>query len=766
MYCHAKRWIDMSLIRKMIKIEGIVQGVGFRPTVFRYAQELNLTGSILNDAQGVFLEIQGNFDQTDRFIKKFLDSPPPMARIDKVTQYSLPILKGEKEFIIKMSQSKGVKEVAISPDIKVCPDCLRELFDDKNRRYKYPFINCTNCGPRFTIIRDRPYDRPKTSMSDFPFCGDCLDEYENPLDKRFHAQPNACPTCGPSLSILGGHLPDNQDPLDYTIQKLKEGFVAGIKGIGGFNLAANPFNSHKKGILHLRQAKRRPTKSFALMAKSIEVVKRYAEVNEEERKALEGPRAPIVLLKKKSGVFTLDHVSVDNNYLGFILPYTPLHYLLMKHFDCLIMTSANLIDEPIAVNDDEMSFLINNNVAHFALTNNRPILHRADDSILQFINNQLQIIRYSRGYTPQHFNLEEGIKTETPILALGSNMKNTFAFHHQNKVFLSQHIGELIDPESHIFQRNEIKDLAKLLSFPAEREDYKIVTDLHPSYENFGDGDYQCQHHFAHLLSVMGEHKLLKTKNKIIGIMADGTGHGTDGKIWGFELLTPKKGLTDFDRIGSLASFPLIGAEKAIKDIVKIKYGLYSEAGLHHLIPHAYQKIIELKLNSPMTSSLGRLFDGVACIIGLLDHVDYEARAAILLQKYAEDYVKPIGKKIDKLPVQIDENNQIQFVPLIQEIVTRINQNAKQQHEIAYLFHLWVIDSFIALLENSDPKREATILLSGGVFQNQLLMTLTLERLKKHAYTFYSNNQIPVNDAGLSFGQIIYGMMMEKKGKE
>ncbi|MCK5071957.1 MAG: carbamoyltransferase HypF [Bacteriovoracaceae bacterium] len=726
----------------MIKISGIVQGVGMRPTIYRYALEWNLSGFVANTAQGVVIEVEGGQFEVDAFFEKIKTSPPPIARIERLTQQDIPIKNDRDVFRIDMSRGSGEKLTEISPDIATCKDCQNDINDPKNRRFQYAFTNCTNCGPRFTIIHDRPYDRPLTSMKHFKMCKECAEEYHDPCDRRFHAQPNACPVCGPKLYIIAKMNESCEMPLEYTVNELKKGGIAAIKGLGGFNIACDPLNPAT--VERLRKIKRRKNKSFALMMRDIELVRAHCEVSTEEEIALKSSISPIVLLKKIHGN-SFQNISPDNNYLGVMLPYTPLHHLLLSKTNVLVMTSANKVDEPIAINDQEVKKLLEDKIVDFALSHDREIVHRADDSIVQFLREKMQVIRRSRGFVPTPFyveNLENG-----SVLSLGANMKNTFAIRKDENIYLSQHIGELIDYRNYDFQKNEILDFKTLLDISPKN----ISADAHPGYENYNSSNQLVYHHHAHMLSVMGEHNLLG-KN-VLGVICDGTGYGSDGKIWGFEFLSAGKDYRHFERVAHLRYFPLPGGEMAIKEIDRISFALSRDiendfSNMGHDRRKMLETVIKNGVNTPLTSSLGRLFDGVAALIGIVSLADYEARAAILLQKYAENFK---GKTEGYIPHVIDEDTPmiIDFAPLIGEIILDLGSGVSKE-EMAMKFHLWVVDVIGCVVDKISPEY---VVFSGGCFQNSHLCILLMDFLDKTGMTYYFNQNIPINDAGVAFGQ-------------
>jgi len=736
-----------NLIRLKVTVTGIVQGVGMRPTIYRHATNSQVTGHVSNTPQGVLIEVQGIASQVATFMELLKSFPPPQALIENISSIQIPSLPNDLGFVIIESHHLGIKSTDISPDLATCPDCAQEIFDPTNRRFQYAFTNCTNCGPRFTIIKDRPYDRPLTSMNSFPMCTSCLSEYQDPLNRRYHAQPNACKDCGPKLSILGMN---SNNPLRDIITFLQNEKIVAIKGLGGFNIACLPYG---RSLTKIRERKKRPTKSFALMAKNISVIERYCHVSSQENAALHSCQAPIVILKKKDSSGVLANVSPDNNYLGFMLPYTPLHHLIMEHFDFLIMTSANEKDEPIAINDFEITQLLEKSFVDYVLTHNRDIIHRADDSIVQFIKDKKQIIRRSRGIVPLPIATPSFLGHENR-LCLGANMKNTFALRAGNKIYLSQHIGELIEHRNHEFQRQEIQNLATLLDIQ-DIQEQKTTIDAHPGYENFNSNFQQVFHHHAHFLSVIGEHP--KALPGTLGIICDGTGFGTDGHIWGFEFLKIKDDLNAFERVAHLDYFELPGSERAIYEVDRIKISLLNQIIDKidsSIAPAARVKeilmLINKKFNSPLTSSLGRLFDGVAAILGVTNVSTYEAQAAILLQKEAENNT---NFQFNSYPVKIIENSllKIDYRPMLISLIKDITHNVSIS-ECAYKFHKWVVDSILQVIQILAP---ASVCLSGGCFQNKLLMEILVDKLTESKITYYTNELVPVNDAGISFGQAL-----------
>ncbi|MDO8733949.1 MAG: carbamoyltransferase HypF, partial [Elusimicrobiota bacterium] len=526
--------------RYKITVSGRVQGVGFRPTVYRYALSEKLAGFVSNTAEGVFIEVEGAEKNIKNFLRKMKLHPPRQSRIAKISVKKIPP-KFKKKFIIKKSTARhgGKTSLHISPDISICDDCLKELFDKHNRRYLYPFINCTNCGPRFTIIEDIPYDRKKTAMKEFKMCGNCQKEYENPSDRRFHAQPDACWDCGPDVKLVGSRKSKAVSKGIRAIQKivefLRKGKIIAVKGIGGFHICCDATND--EAVKKLRRRKTRPDKPFAVMMPDIETIKKYCYVSDDEKNILLSSDRPIVLLRKRLQISEL--IAPNNNYLGAMLPYTPLHYLLMQKFDVLLMTSGNKQDEPICC-DNAAAISELSGICDYFLIHNRDILNRCDDSIVQVGNKKnLKIIRRSRGYVPNPISLPSTLYPLPPILATGAELKNTFCLTRGNEAYPSQYIGDLKDAKSYEFYKEAIEKMKKILKV----EPKIIAHDLHPDYfstqyanllatryhASAGVLAIPVQHHHAHIASVCAEHKI---NSKIIGVAFDGTGYGTDGNIW------------------------------------------------------------------------------------------------------------------------------------------------------------------------------------------------------------------------------------------
>ncbi|MFQ5821847.1 MAG: carbamoyltransferase HypF, partial [Candidatus Heimdallarchaeota archaeon] len=638
----------MNLRRERIQINGIVQGVGFRPFVYRLAHECGLIGFVNNNSDGVLIEVEGAPEKVEVFGQRLQEEAPPLARIvDLYLEEINPV--GEGEFTIKTSQHDAPPITLISPDISICEDCLRELFDPADRRYRYPFINCTNCGPRYTIVHGIPYDRPLTSMRVFPMCTQCSFEYHDPANRRFHAQPNACPKCGPKLSLYDrtGKEIAACDPISEVTSRLTAGKIVAIRGIGGFHLAVDAKND--AAVQELRRRKDRAEKPLAMMAPDLPCIKKFCFVSTQEAEALQHQTRPIVLLRARPNHKIAPSVAPNNRYLGFMLPYTPLHYLLLRgNFDALVMTSGNFSDEPIAIGNQEALERLAP-LADYFLLHDREILQRCDDSIVRLGADEIRSIRRSRGYVPMPVFLSS--PTRKRILACGGELKNTIALSRENTVFFSQHIGDLDNPAAMAFFENSIAHLQKILEITQE----VIAYDLHPEYlstkwvlQQEGLPKIGVQHHHAHLVSVMAENGVDETT---IGIILDGTGYGTDGTIWGGEVLVGDA--HSFKRFAWLEPVAMPGGAAAIRQpwrmAVSYLFATYGNGLLEFDLPFMQHlnreqitiilQMIKQGLNTPVTSSCGRVFDAVAAMLNIRQEINYEAQAAIELEMTIDEAV-------------------------------------------------------------------------------------------------------------------------------
>ncbi|MCX7757937.1 MAG: carbamoyltransferase HypF [candidate division WOR-3 bacterium] len=753
---------------QVITIKGRVQGIGFRPFIFRVAKKLRLKGYVKNTKSGVVIECQG--DKTKELIKILKKSPPPLA---KITNISIKTIKKPpyEEFVIEKSTDfDGKSETAeIMPDLAVCKACIRDFTTKTNRRYFYPFTNCTQCGPRYSIIKKLPYDRPNTTMDKFLMCESCSKEYKDPKNRRFHAQPNACPVCGPKLYLCNNKgeilLKSNNLIIIKKVQKLlKSGKIIAIKSIGGFQIACDAQNDHV--VMLLRKRKNRPTKPFAIMVKDLKTVRKLAYVSKQEEKLLKSHLAPIVLLQKKDKAEISKYVAPNNGYLGIMLPYTPLHKLLFfkpklnnvsrETFnwvpEVLVMTSANPKGEPIVSTKTEVVKKLGR-VVDYILDHDRPIESRCDDSILfwpSLRNSRVRwaypiIIRYSRGFVPQPIYLEN-IRLK-PILAFGSDLKNYFAIGFDNKVYLSPYIGDLINETNINFFFEMLDKYIKWFNFKPEI----VVCDLHPDYvstrlaENYAGNNklklVKVQHHFAHLAGVYAENNLT---GDAIGIAFDGTGYGTDHAIWGSEIMVFNPG--GYERIAHLKYMPLIGGDTAITN--------------PKLILKAYLDIIDrnLPVNITKTSSMGRLFDAVSSLLELCHKQSYEGEAPSILEAYALKAQNNLSRDL------LAACTQDCFDPLaILKSIVEFKRSNYSISELALWFHKRIVNETVKLVENiARMRRIYQVCLSGGVFQNRIVFTFMASRLKKLNFCVYTNKQVPINDGGIALGQIVAANQMKK----
>jgi len=723
--------------RVQAKIVGRVQGVGFRPTVYRYATELGLAGFVRNDPNGVTLEVEGAPENVRVFLDHLQQEPPPHAIITGIETHPVTP-RGEEKFKVIESEPTGHAEVHISPDLATCDDCLRELNDPQDRRYRYPFINCTNCGPRFTIIRDLPYDRANTSMAGFTMCPHCDREYHDPADRRFHAQPDACEKCGPSLQFCHAErseAPRNRndskvlrfaqdDALVETVRRLRAGQIVAIKSLGGFHLACLP-----EAAGNLRERKHRPHKPFAVMFRDIGTIQRHCEVSETEEAELLSVARPIVILKSKHPLFQ-SSVSPDSPTLGAFLPYTPIHHLLMQHFDALVMTSGNLAEEPIASDEAELPA-----VADAVLTHNRPIVHKCDDSVVRIVNGQRQFFRRSRGFAPNAIRFADDCPH---LLAVGGELKNTFCLARNGFAFLSQHMGDLKEYKTHEYFEREIAEWQRLMRVAP----VAIAHDLHPGYRSTRWARSQpatlipVQHHHAHVVSVMAEHNL---HGEIIGVALDGTGYGTDGTIWGGEFFIATR--ADFERVAHFKPYPMPGGEKAVEEPWRMAASVTLTEGLGG--DQRIRDMIAANFNCPPASSAGRLFDAVAALLGLCDVATYEAQAAIRLEAVADASVSG-HYPFDWHDGILDFGRTIRAL-----LADRQNIGVA-----AARFQNTIVAGIVRVCETVREERGLKrVALSGGVFQNEWVLTRATAALRERGFEVFTNALVPPNDGGLSLGQ-------------
>ncbi|HEY79438.1 MAG TPA: carbamoyltransferase HypF [Dehalococcoidia bacterium] len=751
-----------------ISVRGVVQGVGFRPFVYQLATKYHLSGWVCNTSEDVKIEVEGSRQSLDRFLFELENDTPPLARIERISHRYYPPA-GHAGFEIRHSLAEEGKYQLVSPDIATCQPCLREVFDPADRRYRYPFTNCTNCGPRFTIISDIPYDRPLTTMHRFRMCPRCQAEYDNPLDRRFHAQPNACPDCGPALQLLDtrGKPQTTQDAITTASHLLKEGKIVAVKGLGGFLLACDATSGRAVNLL--RQRKQRPFKPLAIMVSSLDESRRYCEVSEKEVAVLTSPQSPIVLLRWQSGSPIAESVAPNLKYLGVMLPYTPLHHLLLHETGLpLVMTSGNLSEEPIAKDNDEALRRLSA-IADYFLVHNRDIHARYDDSVTMVESDSPQILRRARGYAPYPVHLSFDAHQ---ALGCGAEEKNTFCLTRDNYAFLSQHIGDMENLETLEHFENTVTLYKRLFRI----EPAIVAHDLHPDYlatkyaQRLADEQSNIrlvpiQHHHAHTVSCMIDNGV---DSPVIGVAFDGTGYGDDGNIWGGEFLVADyKG---YQRLGHLEYLPLPGGATAIRRPYRTAIGyiiaLLGEDQLQNIPPLPYQvdtaeidiikQQIRQKLNSPLTSSMGRLFDAVSALIGIRGEIDYEGQAAVELEMAAYGAMNEVGGK--GYPYSIAEHDGIHIIQLKELFMAIIRdlQQGVSKSTISVKFHnsvsLMVLDLCQVIARTTGIKQ---VTLSGGVFQNRLLLRTVVPLLKRQGFLVLIHQQVPTNDGGISLGQAV-----------
>ena len=758
--------------RQRIVLTGRVQGVGMRPYVYRLAAEFSLTGFVLNDTRGVTVEVQGTPEKLAQFAEK-LQSPvhkPPLLQIASCQIIEITELVGETKFVIRHSEAMGEAVSHVTADAATCRDCLRELFDPKDFRYHYPFINCTNCGPRYSIVKTIPYDRPHTTMSVFPMCEKCAVQYKDVADRRFHAQPVACATCGPNVTLVNNHggvvEGDSNKAINLTAQLLLAGKIVAIKGIGGFHLSCDAIN--EEAVSLLRSRKRREHKPFAMMAATIEKIQEYGEVDETARHLLQSPHSPIVLLAKKIDSLIAPSVASGTTTFGFMLCYAPLHHLLFNQavdgrtIEVLVMTSGNLSDEPLICDNDEALKKLGS-VADYFLMHDRQIYRQVDDSIVHIVDGQPALLRRSRGHVPAPILQDASCPCD--ILAAGADMKNAFCLVKKNQLIMSEHIGDLEDAEVYRHYRKSIEHLAGLYAF----EPKVVVCDLHPGYISTqyaqslaGVELMQVQHHWAHAASVIAEYGIA---GSVIGLSVDGTGFGTDGAIWGCECLIAS--LDEFKRFGHLSYYPLAGGDKAAKEPIRPLLGIlktfYPDFELDDFqwllkpIEPDRQKQeailvqIDKNINVAQTSSMGRIFDAVAAMLGLGAYNHFEAQLPIALESIADlaiddAYQFTLFETVNG-PVQLDLTLTIkQCIADIQTHVAVLTISAK--------FHNAIADALAALAEKARKTTGInTVVLSGGVFCNRFLTNRLIRLLKQSNFLVLLNRHVPANDGGIALGQ-------------
>lgn len=744
------------MIRANVRVNGIVQGVGFRPFIHKQITEYELLGWIRNTSDGAEIELEGTEEHIDCFIADLWTRAPKLAVIESVDFDKFHDLKNYTEFKIIESKSLDHRNTLISPDVCICDDCLAELRDPKNKRFRYPFINCTNCGPRFTIIKDVPYDRPKTTMGVFPMCPECEGEYKTITDRRYHAQPTCCSDCGPHLiwkDEEGSEIRATDSAEDTVLVRkaqeyLKSGKIVAVKGLGGIHLACG--FEDPEVPLKLRRRKHRDEKPFAIMCRDMDVVRRLCEVTPEEEKILTGFRRPIVLMKKKEKGSLLQ-IS-ENGFVGIMLPYTPLHYLLFDEeggIDSLVMTSANISDKPIMYRNEE-AYEELAGIADGFLLNNRDIHVRCDDSLMWVYRGSEYLARRSRGYVPFPVIMKEELK---PILACGAEQKASFCLSKGNYVFPSQHIGDLKNLETLENYEDQIAHFENIFDMKPQA----LVCDLHPDYmsteyaQNRADDDslplLQVQHHYAHMASCMADNNL---NEPVIGVIWDGTGYGTDGTIWGGEFLAGD--YSGFQRLGHIDTIRLPGGDRVTKELDRIGISLLKDSGLDWAgrFENAQQiaQVLDMDVNCPKASSMGRLFDGVCAILGIKHKASYEGQGAVLLEAAAEENVTRV------YPYEITDGV-FTYKLMLQAMLEDLDRGVSAGNCAAAFMNTMVAMALEICAEISGKTGIRKVVLSGGTFQNQYMLSRIMDALEKQGLEPYCHHRVSCSDEGLSLGQLM-----------
>jgi hydrogenase maturation protein HypF len=749
---------EMDRVRLHVRVEGLVQGVGFRPFIHSLARRMGLAGSVSNDSAGVTVEVEGARGSLDLFLRLLETEAPPLASIERIVSRE-HAARGEREFVIAHSESRADERTAlISPDVATCGDCLRELFDPSDRRYRYPFINCTNCGPRFTIVRGVPYDRPATTMAPFTMCTACSREYADPADRRFHAQPVACAACGPRLSLTDGRGHELAgDAISGAARLIREGRILAVKGLGGYHLAA--IAADDAAVSRLRVRKHREEKAFAIMAPDLEIARCLGELTADETRLLSSPRAPIVLVRRRADAPVARAAAPGNRYLGIMLPYTPIHHLLTRELQSsIVLTSGNVSDEPIAYRDADARERLGA-IADAFLTHDREIETRTDDSVVRSVRGAVMPIRRSRGYAPRPIGLARSLAR--PVLACGAELKSTICVAKDRRAFVSHHLGDLENYEALRAFTEAIASFRRLFDVtPAA-----VAHDLHPEYlstkwalDHAEAPLVAVQHHHAHVASCLADNGV---DDRVIGVAFDGLGYGTDSSLWGGEFLVAD--LAGFERVGHLATVPMPGGAAAIREPWRMAAS-YLDCAYGADMPRlaiaernrarwpAIVDIARAGLNAPPTSSMGRLFDAAAALLGVRDVVTYEGQAAIELEQLTdpdESGAYQAGF------TEAGKGFELRVTDLVRAIVDDLLACVPPP-VIAARFHNGVAR---VIADGCRLARERvgleTVALSGGVFQNVRLLDRAVDLLEADGFAVLRHRQVPCNDGGISLGQAV-----------
>lgn len=760
-----------------LRVLGIVQGVGFRPFIHTLAKKYDLKGWVLNDSNGVLIEVQGRIENLNKFKISILKDKPILSEIDNIIEQVVDDKNRIYDsFSIKNSENSNNMKTVIPYDSAICNDCLKELENIKDRRYEYPFINCTNCGPRYSIIKRMPYDRPCTTMDIFNMCSDCKQEYMDIGNRRYHAQPNACATCGPQLTLFCNKTKEeiNNNILEECGKILNKGKILAVKSLTGFHLSIDASNII--AINRLRVKKRRDSKPFAIMVKNLSVAQKYAYISSEEGQLLQSEKRPIVILKKKLRENFFNDLAPHNPNIGIMLPSAPIHYLLLKYskLEAIVMTSANISGEPIIYKNDEAIHKMKD-ISDFILLNNRDINTRLDDSIIKltkFKNGKTAkiIIRRSRGYAPYSIKTNDLLDS---LISVGSELKTTVSLSKDNEIFLSQYIGDLKNKESFLFHN----ELQEKLSMMYDINSKGYVYDMHPYFNSTKFNHhkdkkmYYVQHHHAHMAACMADNKM--NNELVIGVIYDGTGFGMDNTIWGGEILIGN--YANFRRVSKIRNFKLLGNDKAISEPFRIAISLlYNTFGddaknlnidfiknLTSLEKNVYFKMAKNNINTSSTSSMGRLFDGVSALFGICKKIEYEAQASIELEGLLSrdlHLVKPFKYGINK----VNDLYEVDYAPMIEEIVLELSNDSINLQQLSRKFHSTVIDMTISVcLKISQEYNVNNVVLSGGVFMNEYLLSNIYTKLQECGLYPLIHNDTPANDGSISLGQLMIANYMK-----
>jgi hydrogenase maturation protein HypF len=757
----------MNFERLKVSVRGAVQGVGFRPFIYRLATQLGLNGWVSNSTQGVLVEVEGVRDVLNQFLLRIEKEKPLRASIQSLESCLLDAV-GYDRFEISYSEQSGPKTVLVLPDIATCPDCLREILEPKDRRFRYPFTNCTNCGPRFSILEALPYDRPNTSMKRFTMCADCYREYCDPMDRRFHAQPLACPHCGPNLELWdagGAILARRDDALIQGAGMVCQGKILALKGIGGFQLIVDARNEF--AIRELRTRKRREEKPFALMYPSIEVLRQDCQVSELEERLLLSPESPIVLLQRTMFPVRLGcSVALGNPCYGVMLPYTPLHHLFMRELGFpVIATSGNLSNEPMCIDEREALQRLAG-IADYFLVHDRPIVRHVDDSVARLVRGRESVLRRARGYAPMPFHVQEPLPV---VLAVGAHLKNSVCLSVGTEVFISQHIGDLETAEAFSAFRDVVADFQRLYEVTPD----VVACDMHPDYQSTKYAAqlpaklHLVQHHWAHVLACMADNEL---EPPLLGVSWDGTGYGSDGTIWGGEFLLAHQ--TGFQRAGHFRQFRLPGGDAAAREPRRAALGLLYEALGEDALEKSWlapirdfsaaelallRQMLAKGFNSPVTSSVGRLFDAVASLLGLRQRVSFEGQAAMELEFLVRSGLEEI------YPFRLSKGTPciVDWQPMLEEILNDLEQS-RDGGIVAAKFHNTLVEMIVAVAREIGEQK---IVLTGGCFQNRYLIERAVQRLLDSGFRCYWHQRVPPNDGGIAPGQVISAAMAYRQRK-